>query len=225
MRIETNIPPLPLLQPRPEASGRGIGADERARANSTPNARGEPGQRTSRAGDRVELSGNESRTTPSGEPLTPDQIRQVEKLEKRDAEVRAHEQAHVAAAGALFRGGPSYDLQTGPDGKRYAIGGTVQIDTSEGATPEETITKSQQIRRAALAPAEPSSTDRSVAAKATRMEAEARAELAEEQQADQAEVEESEASEEAATPSALGAKAIAEYQRSDASRPAIDTFG
>ncbi|MEO1535188.1 MAG: putative metalloprotease CJM1_0395 family protein [Planctomycetota bacterium] len=123
-------------------------------------------------------------TTPkgrNGEPLSEADLQEVEKLKARDQEVRTHEQAHVAAAGALYRGGPTYSYRTGPDGNRYAVGGSVQIDTSEAPTPEETITKAQQIRRAALAPQEPSSTDQSVAAKATRMEAQARAELAAEQ--------------------------------------------
>src|SRR5690606_2788786 len=44
-----------------------------------------------------------------------------------------------------------------------------------------TIEKARQIRRAAQAPAEPSSTDRQVAAQAARMEAEARAELLQQQ--------------------------------------------
>ncbi|MGD8781495.1 MAG: putative metalloprotease CJM1_0395 family protein [Ignavibacteria bacterium] len=46
--------------------------------------------------------------------------------------------------------------------------------------PEATIKKAQQIRRAALAPSEPSSQDRSVANQAAAMEAKARAELMEE---------------------------------------------
>lgn len=117
-------------------------------------------------------------TDRNGEPLSEADQREVEKLQARDQEVRTHEQAHVAAAGSLYRGGPTYSYRTGPDGNRYAVGGSVQIDTSEGSTPEETISKAQQIRRAALAPAEPSSTDQSVAAKASRMEATARAELA-----------------------------------------------
>lgn len=132
--------------------------------------------------DRAEISDEaRSATAPTGrdgEPLDDAEQRQVEELKARDQEVRTHEQAHVAAAGPLYRGGPNYTYRTGPDGNRYAVGGNVQIDTSEGATPEETITKAQQIRRAALAPQEPSSTDRSVAAKASRMEAQARAELA-----------------------------------------------
>ncbi len=114
----------------------------------------------------------------NGDPLSEADQREVEKLRARDQEVRTHEQAHVAAAGGLYRGGPTYSYRTGPDGNRYAVGGSVQIDTSEASTPEETITKAQQIRRAALAPAEPSSTDQAVAAKASRMESEARAELA-----------------------------------------------
>jgi hypothetical protein len=109
--------------------------------------------------------------------LDPRERAQLDKLRARDVEVRQHEQAHVAAAGPLHRGGPNYQYQTGPDGNKYAVGGDVQIDTSPGRTPEETVAKAQQIRRAALAPAEPSSTDLAVAAKASQMEAQARAEL------------------------------------------------
>lgn len=126
-------------------------------------------------GDSVTLSSKE-------EELTDEERREVEELRARDAEVRTHEQAHVAAAGPLFRGGPYYDYKTGPDGKQYAVGGRVSIDTSPGSTPEETLTKAQRIRQAALAPAEPSSTDRSVAASAAQMEAEARQELAQQGQ-------------------------------------------
>ena len=67
--------------------------------------------------------------------------------------------------------------EKGPDGKDYAVGGEVQISTSEESEPEQTITKMQQVRRAALAPAEPSSQDYSVARKAQQKEMEARAEL------------------------------------------------
>ncbi len=118
--------------------------------------------------------------------LSEDERVQVEKLKARDAEVRTHEQAHVAAAGGLVRGGINYSYRTGPDGTRYAVGGHVNIDTSPGRTPEETIAKAQQIRAAALAPAEPSGADRAAAAKASKMEAEARAELRK-QQAEQTE--------------------------------------
>lgn len=121
---------------------------------------------------------NKTKTKQNGE-LTEEEKKVVEKLKQRDSEVKAHEQAHLAAAGGLAKGGASYTYQIGPDGKQYAVGGEVQIDTSPGATPEETITKMQQVRRAALAPAEPSGQDIAVANAATKMEAEARAQLRE----------------------------------------------
>ncbi len=66
----------------------------------------------------------------------------------------------------------------GPDGKRYAVGGHVKIEISEVPNnPEATIRKAQQIKTAALAPAEPSAQDQKIAAQASQMEAKARQEL------------------------------------------------
>jgi hypothetical protein len=133
---------------------------------------------------------------PGDESLTPEDREQVRKLKERDAEVRRHEQAHKAAAGSYVQGGPSFEYETGPDGKRYAVGGEVQIDTSEvSGDPAATIRKMQQVRRAALAPGEPSAQDRAVAAQAEATERKARAELGrqrhEEQQVGQGKVVES----------------------------------
>ena len=122
-----------------------------------------------------------STESPSADPanqLTPAEQRLVQELKQLDREVRAHEQAHISVGADLVRGGPSFTYQTGPDNQRYAIGGEVSIDTSPGRTPEETIPKAQHIRAAALAPAEPSPQDQSVAARAGLMESEARADLA-----------------------------------------------
>ncbi len=111
--------------------------------------------------------------------LTPEEQEQVEELKARDAEVKVHEAAHLAAAGAYATGGPSYTYQTGPDGQKYAIGGEVGIDTGEvSGDPEATIQKMQTVYRAAMAPAEPSGQDYKVAAAACQKEAQARAELA-----------------------------------------------
>lgn len=101
----------------------------------------------------------------------------VATLRALDAEVRAHEQAHIAAGGGLT-GGATYEMQIGPDGQRYAVGGEVSIDTRGGANPHETIRRMQQVRAAALAPAVPSSQDLAVASAAARKEAAAMAELA-----------------------------------------------
>ena len=111
--------------------------------------------------------------------LTDEEQLQVTKLKQRDAEVKAHEAAHLGAAGGLARGGASYEYQKGPDGNSYAVGGEVSIDSSpvEG-DPQATIAKAQQIRSAALAPANPSSQDYKVASQASRIEAQARQELA-----------------------------------------------
>lgn len=102
----------------------------------------------------------------------------IQALKARDVEVRAHEQAHVAAGGAYVTSGPSYVYQRGPDGGRYAIGGEVGIDTSPVAgDPEATLQKALVVQRAALAPAEPSAQDRSVASAAAQMAAQARADI------------------------------------------------
>lgn len=106
---------------------------------------------------------------------------QIQALAARDREVRAHEQAHASVAGQYAKGA-SYTYQRGPDGVSYAIGGEVQIDTSPiPGDPEATLRKAQQLRRAANAPAEPSSQDARVAALAAQMEQEARLELREQQ--------------------------------------------
>lgn len=100
------------------------------------------------------------------------------KLQARDRQVRQHEMAHLAVSGGLATSGASYTYQKGPDGVNYAVGGEVSIDTSPGRTPEDTIARARQIQAAALAPADPSGQDRSVAAQAQQMEIQARAELA-----------------------------------------------
>ncbi len=112
--------------------------------------------------------------------LTPEEQRVVDQLQARDREVRAHEQAHQAAAGGIAKGGAHFEFQRGPDGRSYAIGGEVQIDTSEGRSPEETLRKAQAIQAAARAPAHPSGQDYAVAREAATMATEARAELAKE---------------------------------------------
>jgi hypothetical protein len=59
------------------------------------------------------------------------------------------------------------------------VGGEVSIDTSPVAgNPEATIAKAHQIEAAALAPADPSGQDHSVATQAQAMAAAAEAELA-----------------------------------------------
>lgn len=113
--------------------------------------------------------------------LTDEEKAIVEELKERDREVRSHENAHAAAGGG-YAGTPTYEYTRGPDGIQYAIGGQVQIDVSEvPGDPEATLAKMEVVRRAALAPAQPSGQDRAVAAQAEAQAREAQAEIAEQQ--------------------------------------------
>ncbi|WP_456385502.1 putative metalloprotease CJM1_0395 family protein [Desulfolithobacter sp.] len=122
------------------------------------------------------------KTADSGRKLTAEEQQALMQLKQRDREVRSHEQAHLANAGGYARGGASFSYQTGPDGRRYAVGGEVPIDISRESTPEQTIQKMRTVRRAAMAPANPSPADRNIAATAGRKESEALRELRSEQQ-------------------------------------------
>jgi hypothetical protein len=137
--------------------------------------------------DQRDDDGVQTRAAPGADrssQLDPDQQREIERLKQRDREVRAHEQAHLTSAGPLARGGASYTYQVGPDGKRYAIGGEVALDTARADTPEQTLDKANRIRSAALAPAQPSSQDFRVAAQASATIAEARVEIARQRSAE-----------------------------------------
>jgi len=109
---------------------------------------------------------------------------QIDQLKQRDTEVVAHEKAH-SSTGGQYAGSPSYSYETGPDGAKYAVSGEVSIDTAKVPNdPQATLIKAQQIRRAALAPAQPSSQDRSVAATADRLATQARQEILSQAQTD-----------------------------------------
>ena len=138
--------------------------------------------------DRVSLSKNALENADQGidkglsageRDLTNDEQQVVRDLKQRDAEVKAHEAAHIAAGSGVVSGGATYQYQTGPDGKMYAVGGEVSIDLSSEGSPDATIRKMQQVKAAALAPAQPSGTDRAVAAQAAQIEAMARLEKSE----------------------------------------------
>lgn len=140
--------------------------------------------KTATKSDTVEISSQarklskQSANSPQSSSKS-DESAAVSKLKAVDREVRAHERAHLAAAGGLARGGASFRTVKGPDGHLYAVAGEVQIDTSPvPGDPDATIRKAETIRRAALAPARPSGQDLAVAAAAGAMEAEARAEKA-----------------------------------------------
>lgn len=101
--------------------------------------------------------------TSASRDLTEEEQKEVQELKIRDQEVRTHESAHKTAGGP-YAGSISFETQTGPDGREYAIGGETQIDASPiPGKPDATIRKMDIVIRAALAPAEPSSQDYAVA--------------------------------------------------------------
>jgi hypothetical protein len=112
-----------------------------------------------------------------GQRLTAIELAEIAELTKRDRQVRIHEAQHLAAAGSMASS-VKYSYETGPDGKLYAVGGSVQLNVTPGATPEETLARARQVRSAANAPADPSGQDMTVAAQASQMEAQALQQIA-----------------------------------------------
>ncbi len=172
----------------------------------------------------------------NSELLSRDEQREVESLAQRDREVRAHEQAHLSAAGSRATSGASFSYTEGPNGKRYATGGEVGVDTSPvRGDPEATLRVAELLQRAALAPAEPSTQDRQVAAAASAMGQMARAELSQ-QRADEASHDSTEgavvgqeerksATIEGDGPGATSGEAAATKQGEVVAAPVVDTRG
>lgn len=120
----------------------------------------------------------QSKSPQPKEKLSPAQEQEVAQLKAIDAEVKAHEQAHMAAAAGINASPPTYQYTTGPDGKKYAVAGEVSLSFSTGGDPEEDIANAETMEAAALAPAQPSSQDMAVAQSAEKIIAEARQRLA-----------------------------------------------
>jgi hypothetical protein len=156
-----------------ERSARGIAVNGEAEEDAF-SATPEDGRNAEGSG----VDGADKKTSGAAGEISEEDKRRVQELTKTDRKVRQHEQAHMAAGGSLVTSGASYEYETGPDGKRYAVGGEVGISLSEGRTPEETLRRARQIRAAALAPADPSPQDRRVAAMAGQMEMQAMQEIA-----------------------------------------------
>ncbi len=145
----------------------------------------------------------------------------VRELQDRDLEVRRHEQDHISAGGGVVQGSASYTYETGPDGKQYAVGGEVSVDVSSvPGDPDATLDKAQDVRRSALAPASPSAQDQNIAAKASQMEAEARAE---QQDEDLSELEDDAVSEKTASDALSAAQDAIEQKENTVLQPSETT--
>eukprot|EP01156_Anaeramoeba_ignava_P001729 Anaeramoba_ignava/a182_218.p1 GENE.a182_218~~a182_218.p1 ORF type:complete len:165 (+),score=14.80 a182_218:20-514(+) len=90
--------------------------------------------------------------------------RVLQKFKNKDAQIKSHEQVH-ATIGATTS--PiSYVYQQGPDGKMYAVGGSVRFDVSIPDDPKAAQAKLDQISKAASAAGDPSAADMSIATQA-----------------------------------------------------------
>jgi len=90
-----------------------------------------------------------------------DFARVLAKFKNKDAEIRLHEQAHASI-------GPttspiSYNYQQGPDGKMYAVGGNVRLDTSMPDDPKAAAFKLDMLQKAASGPTHMSNADGAIA--------------------------------------------------------------
>jgi len=129
-------------------------------------------------GDNM-LQAQRSADGAQGDGLSDEEKAELKAMKERDAEVKRHEQAH-ARVGGRHAGAPQYQYETGPDDRRYAVSGSVSIDVSPVAgKPKETIRKMDIVKRAALAPEDPSAQDRAVAVRAQQEKLQAQRELAE----------------------------------------------
>jgi len=90
-----------------------------------------------------------------------DFARVLEKFKRVDAKIRSHEQIHASIGHTTAP--ISYTYQQGPDGKMYAVGGSVRLDTSIPEDPKAAAFKLDQIQRAASAPMDSSSADNQIA--------------------------------------------------------------
>jgi hypothetical protein len=186
--MDLSLGRLSQLGNQPPYSGKEPYASEEMPLLGSKQANTNPATQESESQRPVEETGQASQ-------LTPEEQAQVRELQQRDREVRAHEAAHRAAAGGMVSGG-SYTYQTGPDGKSYAVGGEVSISASYSGTPQEQLRTAETVRRAALAPADPSPQDRMVAAQAAAMAMQAQAAIRAEQRQEIAEQSQTNSSEE-----------------------------
>ena len=114
-----------------------------------------------------------------GEPLSSEEQREVQRLERRDLEVKTNQRAYVRDGGSYARGGTKLSNSTGSDGNRYATDVQVDRDLSSESASEATASMMPQVQRAGLAPANPSGTDRATDSIVDRRDQGAQAEIQE----------------------------------------------
>ena len=191
MNVLASTPPLSpsAFGPFSAVMGSGVApgnpsvAGERPSANDTRSSRpveqaSENKSATTTAEEKTASENQSDSAKVGAQGLTETELKELTELKSRDREVRAHEAAHQAVGGQ-YAGAMSFSYQRGPDGAQYAVGGEVPIDVAAvSGDPQATIEKMRVVRAAAMAPAQPSSQDRAVAAQAMQTMLQAQSEVA-----------------------------------------------
>ena len=137
-------------------------------------------------------------------------IRDLKKLE-RDLMGREMEQARV---GGGVTGRARHTVETGPDGARYVTDGDASPSIIRGGSPEQELARARAVRRAAMAPASPSSKDLAVANEAARLARAAELEI-DKRSSSANEVEKTEEAERASVQTSLDSAALAGARRDE----------
>ncbi|MEA2017581.1 MAG: putative metalloprotease CJM1_0395 family protein [Campylobacterota bacterium] len=87
--------------------------------------------------------------------------RVLEKFKQADANIRSHEQIHASIGHTTAP--IAYTYQEGPDGKMYAVGGHVKLDTSIPDDPKAAAFKLDMLQKAASGPIDSSAADNTIA--------------------------------------------------------------
>lgn len=100
-------------------------------------------------------------SSPSEKHEDKDFARVLEKFKSKDSDIRTHEQIHASIGHTTTP--ISYNYQEGPDGKMYAVGGSVRLDTSIPDDPKAAAFKLELLQKAATGPSHISGADGSIA--------------------------------------------------------------
>ena len=135
-----------------------------AELNKAQNQDIEKAQQQNRYQDYIDSS------TVDGKYDKNDYERVLDKFQSMDSKVRSHEQTHASLANTTTP--IQYNYQMGPDGKMYATGGSVRLDTSMPSDPEAAANKLDSIKRSASSSgSDMSGADSSIAISANLMKA------------------------------------------------------
>jgi hypothetical protein len=97
-----------------------------------------------------------------------DYERVLDKFKSMDSNVRSHEQTHASLTGTTAP--IQYNYQMGPDGKMYATGGSVRLDTSMPDDPKAAAAKLDELKKSATSSGnDMSSADSNIAIQANLM--------------------------------------------------------